>query len=183
MPSIEQFKANFQKGGARSTKFRVKISNPTSPSADIDIPFLCRAATLPEYTIKPLDVAYFGRKIHVAGSKEYAEWTVKIYNDENFLIKDAIERWMDFMNANEENVNQFASSDITNYKSVAEVDQLSQTDQVLRTYKIYGIFPTKMDPVALDWDNEAIEEFSVTFAVDYVRVTASASGSFAGDQQ
>lgn len=182
MSSINQFKAGYLDGGARTQKFRVKINNPVNPAADIAVPLLCHAASLPEYNVKALDVAFQGRRIKVAGSKEYGDWQVKIYNDENFKLRNAFERWMDFMNANEGNVNQFGNSRITNYKSLAEVDQLSQTDQVLRTYKMVGIFPTRVDSIDLDWGDENIQSFGVTFAIDYFYVSGSVDGLFAGDR-
>ena len=112
---------------------------------------------------------------------DYSDWTVRIYNDENFKVKNAIESWMNQMNANEENLNTFGSSEITNYKSLGEVDSLSQTDQVLRTYKFVDIFPVRMGAIDLDWDNEQVASFDVTFAVDYFYVSQSITGDFAFD--
>lgn len=75
----------------------------------------------------------------------------------------------------------FSTDEIAAYKSMAEVDQLSMKDEVLRTYKFVGVFPTKLGQIDLDWNDENVEVFDCTFAVDYYYVSASASGDFAGE--
>ena len=42
---------------------------------------------------------------------------------------------------------------------------------VLRTYKFYDIFPTSIEAITLDYGtNDTLEEFTVTFAVQYFTV-------------
>lgn len=182
MSSITRFTSSIKYGLARTSKFRVKITNPVNPSADIDVPFLCFSASLPGLSNPAKEVAYMGRKIKVAGAaKEYEDWSVKIYNDEDFKVRNALEHWMNMINANEGNVNQFQSSEIINYKSLGEVDQLSQTDQVLCSYKFVGIFPTKIDALELDWGDDNTQSFGVTFAVDYTYKSFASTGQYATD--
>jgi uncharacterized protein YlzI (FlbEa/FlbD family) len=56
----------------------------------------------------------------VAGDRTFAEWTVTIINDEDFLIRNAMEEWSNQINRLQRNVRE-----IGRYKSVAQVTQFS----------------------------------------------------------
>ena len=49
----------------------------------------------------------------------------------------------------------------------ATVTQVSVTGADLHTYKFYGLWPTELAEVPLDWASDAIQEFTVTWAYDY----------------
>jgi len=181
MANINEFVGAIKKGGARSTRFRVKVTNPANPIADISIPFLTHAASLPRKSVRPIPLSYFGRTINVHGSQEFDAWNVRVYNDEDFNVRDALEHWMNFMNGSQSNITTFQASDITLYKSLAEVDQMSITDEVLRSYKFVGIFPIQLGEIGLDWDNEGVESFDATFAVDYYYASFSSTGRTGGE--
>ena len=35
------------------------------------------------------------------------------------------------------------------------------------SYKFYNMWPTELSEIALDWSNDAVEEYTVTWAYDY----------------
>lgn len=174
---LNAFKANFRYGGARSSLFRVFVTNPIDGSADIRAPFLIKAASLPTMSLTPIDVFHFGRAIKVAGKKTYEDWTVTVYNDEDFSLRDKFEVWSNTINTPETNTRATGSSDMSDYKSTAIIEQLSQTGRVIRTYKFVGIFPTIISSIETDWETENVEQFQVTFAVDYYNVEAGETGN------
>ena len=54
---------------------------------------------------------------------------------------------------------------------------------VLRTYKFYDIWPTTIDEIALSYDTgDAIEEFGVTFKVQYFTIGNSTQSSGSGGE-
>ena len=54
---------------------------------------------------------------------------------------------------------------------------------VLRTYKFYDIWPTTIDEIALSYDTgDSIEEFGVTFKVQYFTVGNSTQSSGSGGE-
>lgn len=177
--NIANFKANF-KGGARSSLFQVQLSNPVNLSADLQIPFMCRAADLPEVSNQEIPVYHFGRAVKFAGNRDIGPWSITVYNDEDFRIRNAMEEWSNAMNGFETNVSNFATGDPNLYKTAATVTQFSKTGLALRTYKFIGIFPTSISAIPLDWGDERVEEFTVTFAVDYFYVESSITGDVAG---
>jgi len=166
--NINEFRSAMKFGGARADLFRVKLTNPVNGIADSTLPFMCRAATLPQRTINPISLSYFGRAIKVAGvTQNYEDWTVTIYSDEDFRIKNAMEEWHNAINSPEGNTRRLPSSEPSLYKSVAEVTAISQGNSDLRTYKMVGLWPTAIGETSLDWGTDEVQTFQVTFSVDY----------------
>lgn len=197
--SLSQFKTELAGGGARPNLFEVEI--PAFPAAidTVDwnsdaqntFKFLCKAAQLPASTVAPINVPFRGRILKVAGDRTFAEWTVTIINDENFIIRTAMEKWADKIS------NLFDATGVTNptsYMANGFVKQLGRgkvaeattnkgdETSILRTYKFYDIWPSEISAIELSYDNtDTIEEFTVTFQVQYFTVgetDTSATGSF-----
>lgn len=168
MSNIDRFKASFRDGGARTSQFDVFITNPINPMADSKTPMRCKSAQLPGKTINNIDVFHKGRAVKVAGKAVYEDWTVTFYNNEDFNIHDAFMDWMNAINSPIENRRETGSSSILDYKSTGLVYQLSQTNEIVKVFEVAGIYPTNVGAIELSWDNEAVQEFPVTFAVDYV---------------
>jgi hypothetical protein len=166
--NVSSFRANgLRQGGARPTQFEVYIFPPFGTNAAKNIQFLCRATQIPPAPLDSIPVPYFGRKIKIAGDRDFPDWTVTILNDEAFDVRVMLESWsnrMNFMVSNTMDETMFP----LNYKSTAKVFQYGKTGNVIRAYDFIGIFPTNIDAIPLDWDQtNTIEQFDVTFAYDY----------------
>jgi hypothetical protein len=181
VPNISEFRAKLKYGGARPSLFTVTVTNPAVGGIDADLTFKCHAASLPAWSLTSIPVAYQGRSIKVAGNRSFADWGISIYNDEDFGTRDKFEIWSNAINSLEGNVRTFQTSEQSLYKSVAEVTQLSQTGQPLRTYKMNGIWPTTVGEIALEWSQEGqIQAFPVTFSLDYFYIGNSVTGNGGG---
>lgn len=169
--SVSEIQSALQFGGARPSLFQVQIMNPVTTIADLKSPFLVRGSELPPSVLGQIEVPYFGRHIKVAGSRTYDNWSVTVINDEDFLVRRAIEQWSKVINDYAGNINEFGTSAPSEYKSTAQVTQYGQTGNVLRVYQMNGIFPTNIGAIELDWDNGSqIEVFRVDFAMDLWQV-------------
>lgn len=170
--NVNEFVGAMKFGGARPTLFRVNITNPVNPVADIQLPFLCKATTLPAVTLGVIEAPYFGRKVKLAGDRTYAEWTVTLFEDEDFQVRNALEQWHHAINSPAQNTRAFASASPFLYRSRAQVTQFSKTGQSLRTYEFINIWPLEISTIDLDWgNNDALEEYTVTFQYDYHEVS------------
>ena len=166
--SITGFQGQLTGGGARANLFQVTIDNPVDRGAFIKTSFMVQAASIPEATLGTVTQNYFGRAIKYAGNRTFADWTATIINDEDFLIRDGMERWSNAINGLQTNLRSGALATAAQYKSNATVTQFSKDGNPLRTYNIVGIFPLTVAAIALDWGtNDAIETFDVTFSYDY----------------
>jgi hypothetical protein len=162
---VDTFKAALDGGGARPNLFEVQVTNPIDGGGDQKLTFTCRAAQLPASTIGTVETFYFGRQVKLAGDRTFAEWTVTILNDEDFVVRNAMERWMNAINGHISNL-QLAPEIL--YKQQATVTQFGKSGQRIKEYTFLGLHPTEVGAIDLAWDtNDTIEEFTVTFQYDY----------------
>ena len=178
--NVNEFAGALKQGGARPSLFQVQITNPINGVADAQVPFLCKAAQIPESTISAIEMPYFGRTVKVAGTRTFAEWSPTIINDEDFAIRNAMEQWSNAINSMQGNISDVASSPAL-YKANATVTQYGKGGDILRVYDFIGIFPTSIAAIDLGWDQgDAVEEYTVTFQYDYWRVSGGSTGDAGG---
>jgi hypothetical protein len=164
---ISQFRAQLQGDGARPNLFDISIQlpaviNPGSASQKLN--FLARAAQLPGSSLGIVPLQYFGREIKLPGNRTFPDWTITVLNDEDFAVKNAMERWMNALNQHRFNRRNSIFQSATSYSVDGLVRQYSKAGNIIKTYKFIGMFPNDIAPIDLDWSaNDTIEEFTVTF--------------------
>lgn len=175
--NINEMRSQLVYGGARQNLFQVRINNPANASGDLKTPFMVQAAQIPESQLGVIPVFYFGRQMKLAGDRTFGDWTVTVINDEDFLIRNAMEEWSNRINRLERNVR-----DINRYKSNATVIQYAKDGTKIREYKFNGIFPSIISPIDLDWaSTDQIESFQVTFSYDYWTVSGGTTDRAGGE--
>ena len=180
--NINEIRSQLALGGARPALFQVIMNNPVNPAGDAKLPFMARAAQIPASTIGTIEVGYFGRKIKIAGDRTFAEWTITVVNDEDFLVRNAMEEWMQNINTHLGNVRSFGTSAPALYKENAQVIQYAKVGTPLRQYTFNGMWPIEVSSSDLDWNTtDAIEEFSVTFQYDWWEVDGGTTGNAGGN--
>jgi len=163
---VDDFKAKLRGGGARPNLFKATITYPGYAGGDIETTsFLCEAAQLPASTVGTIIVPFRGRQLKMAGDRTFDTWTPTIINDTDFQVRNAMERWMNGMNAHS------ANTGLTNpidYEADLFVEQLDKDGSTLKTYVFRGCFPTALSPIDLAYSTENdIERFTVEFQVQY----------------
>lgn len=166
--NLNDFKARGLKlGGARPTLFSVDIFFPFTTAMGDRVKFFCRAASIPPAPLDTVPVPYFGRKVQYSGDRDFPPWTVTCYNDDDWGLRTAMEKWSNMMNLFVSNV-MAPEAYPTNYKKTAVVTQYKKNGELLSQYEFVGMFPTNVDAITLDWDQtNTIEQFDVTFAYDW----------------
>ena len=103
-------------------------------------------------------------------------------NDEDFLIRNAMEEWMQTINSHLGNVRGFGSAADLEYKSSAQVIQYSKTGVPIREYTFNGIFPVNITEMEVDWNaTDIIQEFQVTFQYDWWEISGGSTGNAGGN--
>ena len=178
--TITDFKSRLVGGGSRANLFEVELYFPEGLT-DVNVTggvgdlqrFMVKGADLPGSTVSAISIPFRGRQLKVSGDRTFAPWTITVINDTNFLLRNSFEKWMNYMNRNDDNagvITPFA------YQTNMLVHQLGRGiagnntlpgigDQipVHKSYKFYGAFPTDITPIPLSYDSvDTIEEFSVT---------------------
>lgn len=180
--NVLDFRAQMTGDGARPNLFNCNIPQLGNllNNADVKFNFMCRAAQLPGSTVNQVPVNYFGRELKFAGNRTFTEWTVTIINDEDFIIRNAMELWMSKLNSHVGNLRDPNYITPSEYQLDGKVRQFGKAGEVLKKYDFIGMFPIDVSPIELDWGaNDTIEEYAVTFAYQWwesdTSDTASAS--------
>jgi hypothetical protein len=165
MASINDFKANLIGGGARANQFRVTITPPPGIAIGLDVrrtSFMCKGTNLPAQELTPIEVPFRGRKIYIAGDREFAEtWTTTFINDTDFMVRNALERWSNGINDLALNTGVIDPAD---YQTDLTVEQLDRDDTILKTYIFRSAWPVSITAIELTSEAaDALEEFECTW--------------------
>ena len=168
MANINDFKATLKGGGARANQFQVTMPFPGFASVGGEtrvMSYLCQATNLPGMTLGEVDVKFRGRSLYIAGDRTFEAWTTTIMNDTDFLIRNALERWMNGINSLSDNSGLENPSD---YQVDAFVDQLDRAGQVIKSYTFRGLWPLTIGNIDVAYEtNDAIETFEATYRYQF----------------
>ncbi len=169
--NVTEFRANMVGDGARPNLFQVQMAFPniaSSPLAGQRLSFMAKGSQLPGSSIGTTSAYYFGREVKFAGNRSFPNWTLTVINDEDFVVRNGFEKWMNALNSHSLNVRSVAAVNSLFYASDATVTQFSKTGLPIKQYKFVGMFPIDLSPIELDWaQNDTMEEFNVTFDYQY----------------
>ena len=164
--AVDDFKAKLRGGGARPNLFKATINFPGYAGGDVELTqFLCEAAQLPASVMGVITVPFRGRQLKIAGDRTFDTWTPTIINDTDFNVRNAMERWMNGVNAHASNT---GLTNPVDYQADLLVEQLDRDGSILKEYKFTGCFPTNISAIDLNYGtNDEIERFQVEFQVQY----------------
>ena len=186
--TLSQFKSRLSTGGARPNLFEANIVFPQDMTsfwgadAQEDFQFFCKATSMPASSIGVVDVPFRGRILKVAGDRTFEPWTVTVINEENFAVRNSFEKWANAIN---NLVTGTGEQDPMKYMGSGEIRQLSRksggrfagdaedlttsSQTVTKVYEVKDIWPSEISSIDLSYDSsDAIEEFTVTFQVEYL---------------
>ena len=179
--SLDKFKSKLTGGGARANLFECNIPIPSWVEVDgvsdlkDKMRMLVKTAALPASNIGTIPIPFRGRVLNVAGDRTFESWTVTVINDTDFAIRRVFEKWMNGINRHSDTSGYLNPSD---YQLDIEVSQLGRAPfkssgdsgnvPILRTYKLYGCFPTSVGSIPLSYDDtDSIEQYDVTFEIQW----------------
>jgi hypothetical protein len=180
MANIADFKSQMIGGGARPNQFRAELTFPAFVTlgavAGQRAQFLCKAAQLPASTIETIPVLFKGRPVNFAGERTFQPWTVTIYNDTTFGIRNALEQWQSGIQNYDTTDGRVNPSD---YQVDLSIHQLDRNGAIIKTYKFVDAFPTMIGAIGLDYEQQnAIEQFDVEFTYNFFTSATGASSGF-----
>ena len=174
MAQIDDFKANLLGGGARANQYRVTITPPSGIAIGLDVrraSFLVTASNLPAQTLGEIAIPFRGRQIYIAGDRTFDDaWTVTFMNDTDFMVRNAMELWMNGINDLAEATGVTALAD---YQTDLQVEQLDRDDTILKSYIFRSAWPTSLSAIELTNEQaDAIETFDVTWRYQHFEASS-----------
>jgi hypothetical protein len=168
MANIDDFKARLKGGGVRLNQFKVTIPFPGFASVGgetTEMAFLCHSSKSPQHEVGDVTVDFRGRTLHLAGDRKFETWSTTVYNDTDYKVYRAIERWMNGMNNITDNEGLTNPSD---YQVDAFVDSLDRNGALLKSWTFRGMFPTVLPGFNFSYaEATKVAEFDVTWQYQY----------------
>ena len=174
MAQIDDFKANLIGGGARANQFRITITPPPGIAIGLDVrrtSFLVTTAGIPDIAMNFIAVPFRGRNIQYPGDRaDPADWTVTFYNDTDFMIRNAMERWQNGINDFANNTGVTSPSD---YQTDLFIEQLDADDTILKSYIFRNAYPLTVGAIELtSAEAGEIETFPITWRYQHFEPSA-----------
>ena len=165
--NVDEFRSKALKyGGAAPNLFEVDIVWPWTSSTRTN--YNIKTTFLPASISTSATVNYLGRVFKFAGERTYPQWTCTFLNDEDFKLRNALERWSDYISGHVKlgrtaQVNQSKTGPL-DYQSSATLTQFAKNGNRIKKYTFWGLYPLTLTDIPVSWDTtNAIEEFTATF--------------------
>lgn len=191
--TIYDFKNRLTGGGSRANLFECEISFPEqalttgastldTTQVTTDFRFLVKSAQLPGSNLTTISVPFRGRTLKLAGDRQFDPWTITVLNDTNFRLRNAFEKWSNYINRHDDNsgvitpaayqreiiVHQLSRGVTAADVQSARAPGTGSGIPILKSYRFYGCYPSSVDPIPLSYETtDTIEEFGVTFEVQW----------------
>ena len=177
--NLDQFRSKLKDGGARPSLFEMELRWPQTVTTGVDAAkasrFMVKVSEIPPSTLTPIQVGYFGRKLNVVGDRQFTPLSVTIINDEDFIIRKALEEWLDRMAGVSSAVSQYrGGSSEGGYTTTLSLTQFGRQGDRLRTYEFVGAFPNNVAAIPVDWDStDSIETYTCEFTYQWWEVAGA----------
>ena len=167
---IDDFIASLQKGGMRTSLFKVTMAPPAGVSVGEDLTFKCKATSIPGSELGVIEMPFMGRTAKIAGDRKFGEWTISVIAEQGNLTHRMLNDWLDLIQDAEGNLSSVQTPQ--NYMVTATVQTYGTDGKEDQTYEMRGCFPSNVGEIALAWENQdQVGEFDATFQMQYfVRV-------------
>ena len=169
--NVDEFRSKALKyGGAAPNLFEVEIVWPWN--TNISSRYSIKTSFLPASISTSSTVNYLGRVFKFAGERTYPQWTCTFLNDEDFKLRNALERWTDYITGHVKlgrtSTPKTGDDEALNYQSSASLTQFSKNGNPIKQYTFSGLYPLTLTDIPVSWDTtNAVEEFTATFEYQY----------------
>jgi hypothetical protein len=92
--------------------------------------------------------------------------------DNNWRVYKELFKWHNDINEWLTNHNNLNATDRSQYKAEMTIRLKDQTYRDTLVYKYIGVWPSDINGITLDWNENKAADFQVTFIFDYVAIVA-----------
>jgi hypothetical protein len=129
------------------------------------VSFLVQSADIPQSTIAKGAINYMGRQFQFPGDRSYADWPITVYNDGDYTLRKAFEKWMNLINSGKTNIGPNA---MNAYMTDWFISPLTREGNAITTYKLVGCWPTIIGNIGMNMQPDANPStFQATIAYQY----------------
>lgn len=128
--------------------------------------------SIPGRTIKDIALPIEGFDFHIPGQVAYDQpnpWTITFRTPGDYLVRDALERWSFDTISDESGCGLFT---IPCPDTTIDIAVLSPKCEIMRVYRLFGVYPQSVGPIQYDLAGNEITEFEAGFHYQYWRPAA-----------
>lgn len=165
MSILDTLSSQFRNAAAPN-RFKIIIAAPSEIGLNTEkASFMCKGGSIPSETIGERTMSYQSQILKLSGDRTYDDWTCTVYNTEEWITRNDIEKWMKIINDPETNFKTSHSS----YMGEVTINQLSINDlSIVATYILKGAWPKTVGEITLDWETaDEKETFDITWSYQY----------------
>jgi len=164
--NLDSFKANFETG-SRAYLFYIYPLFPTgtllgSIQAN-NVRYFVKSSTLPDSTIEEIQSNWQGYDYKVGGKLTYTDWVITFNVDMKADLYASYLQWHQLIHDPTTNVHSTPSK----YFQNQQLELLGLDGSPTLTYNLIGAWPKVVGQITLDYAQNDIAQFDVTFAYMY----------------
>lgn len=176
--NIQGFRAGFS--SSRSNRYKITGEMPNNlGTLDNSFTLYAKSVSFPGSQIGMIPVSYQGRVIKFAGERQFAEWSVQVYDVSTnnttagtVDIRTKLEQWIedcDGANTHKQRFNNAATTVWTVQFDDIDGNTIGgNTVSYNKTMQLYNCWPIDISAIDLNYEAaDSFAEFTLTFAYDY----------------
>lgn len=176
--NIQGFRDGFS--SSRSNRYKITGTMPNDlGKLDDSFTLYAKSVSFPGSQIGMIPVSYQGRVIKFAGERQFAEWSVQVYDVSNnnatntyVDIRTQLEEWIeqcDGANTHTQRFNNAATKEWTvQFDDIDDNTSGGNGVDYNKTMKLYNCWPIDISAIDLNYEAaDSFAEFTLTFAYDY----------------
>ena len=173
--NIQGFRNTFS--SSRSNRYKITGTMPKGlGTLDDSFTLYAKSVSFPGSQIGMIPVSYQGRVIKFAGERQFAEWSVQVYdvstNASSVDIRTQLEQWIedcDGANTHKQRFNNAATTEWTVQFDDIDDDTIGGHGVGYnKTMKLHNCWPIDISAIDLNYEAaDSFAEFTLTFAYDY----------------
>lgn len=153
-----------------SEKYAYDVIKNLVKSFEEKVSVRAKSAKFPKQAVNTSDIKFKGRTFKVPTNRnEDQSISIEFYNDVDYGIYTIHAIWLEIMRTTETNVG-------VDFQSLLGRIKVVQTDtygNILKAFEFINAFPTSLDEMQLNWDNENIQTFKVNYNYHYFLTNTS----------
>ena len=183
--NITDFRAGFK--GTRSNRFIITPGTKPTGGPDgqpvlNDFKLYAKATSFPGSAIGMIPVSYQGRVVNYSGERQFAEWSIQVYDSSassSVNIRKYFEDWMTLGDDPETHVQKYNIASQGAWK--IEFDDItattvggSNTDTYKKPFFLFNCWPIDISAIDLNYEAaDSFAEFTLTLAYDFHKKTSA----------
>jgi hypothetical protein len=163
---IKGFRAGFQ--GSRSNRYKITGTSPTGTITDNAFELYAKSVSFPGSAIGMIPVSYQGRVVKFTGERQFAEWSIQVYDSAGPGLRELFEAWIEQCDGANTHIQKYDNAAASWTVKFDDTGTDTTSGGFQKTMTLYNCWPIDISAIDLNYEAaDSFAEFTLTFAYDY----------------